>query len=76
MRRKLNALSIEDIIKILTFLDENPLIRKNEVTVKFDVSAGTLLMIIKNRETLEQKFQSNGTVYKKKSRNCTLPDMD
>lgn len=61
-------------MKILTFLSENPLMKKREIAIKFGVPASTLSTIIKNREVVEQKFLSHKKA--KKSRKCTFPDVD
>ncbi|XP_042913841.2 tigger transposable element-derived protein 6-like, partial [Parasteatoda tepidariorum] len=74
-KRKLNVLSIEEKMKILTFLDGNPLMKKNEVAVKLGLPESTLSTIIKNREAVEQKFHSSNKNVKK-SRKCTFPDVD
>lgn len=58
MKRKLNV-EIEEKMKILTFLRENLLKKKNKVVSKFNVLASTLSIIIKSRETFLKKFESN-----------------
>ncbi|GBN70804.1 hypothetical protein AVEN_74096-1 [Araneus ventricosus] len=53
IERKLNVLSIDEKMKILKFLDGNPLMKESEIAVKFVVPASTISTIIKNREVVE-----------------------
>ncbi|GBN89658.1 Tigger transposable element-derived protein 4 [Araneus ventricosus] len=74
VKGKLNVLSIDEKMKILKFLDENPLMKKSEIAVKFGVPSSTLSTIIKNREVVEHRFLSNKKAGK--SRKWTFADMD
>ncbi|GBM33876.1 hypothetical protein AVEN_5921-1 [Araneus ventricosus] len=65
VKRKLNVLSIDEKMKILKFLDGNPLMKKSEIVVKFGVPASTFSTIIKNRKVVEHRFLSNKKAIKK-----------
>ena len=74
-KQKLNVLSIEKKMEILTFLKENPSMMKSVVAVQFGIPPSTLSTIIKNKDFIEKNFENSIKTMKKK-RACYFPDVD
>ena len=58
VKRKLNALTIEKKMEILSFLKETPSMKKIEVAAKFRIPRSTLSTIMKNKDMIQKNFEN------------------
>lgn len=74
-RKKRKNLSIQEKMRIFSFIDENPNIKHVEVAAKFEIPTSTLSTILKNRKDVEGKA-TVGSVKRKRVREAKYADLE
>ena len=74
-KRKLNALTLSDKIKLISEVDKG-LKKKKDIAADFGIPQSTLSTIIKNREEIMKNTENGVQNDRKRFKVCTYDDID
>ena len=75
LKRKLNALTLLDKLKIINEIHKGVL-KKNQIAANFGIPPSTLSTIIKNRDKILGKCPFDVSNERKRIKTCTYEDVD